>query len=46
LLKSFGVNSRFMVFSRYFFLLNLATAHACAKFLMGQKQVIWTPRKG
>ena len=30
----------------YFVLLNLAAAHALLKFLLGQKQVIWTPRKG
>lgn len=33
-------------FSRYFALLNLASGHACVKFLLGQKQVVWTPRKG
>jgi cellulose synthase/poly-beta-1,6-N-acetylglucosamine synthase-like glycosyltransferase len=41
-----GIKSRILVFARYFFLLNLASAHACAKFLAGKKQVIWTPRKG
>jgi len=30
----------------YFVLLNLASAHAFIKFLLGQKQVMWTPRKG
>jgi len=30
----------------YFTLLNLAATHAFLKFLMGQKQVIWTPRRG
>ncbi|RLB08883.1 MAG: glycosyltransferase family 2 protein [Deltaproteobacteria bacterium] len=30
----------------YFVLLNLASAHAFIKFLLRQKQVIWTPRKG
>lgn len=33
-------------FARYFALLNLAAAHAFAKFIRGQKQVLWTPRKG
>lgn len=33
-------------FSRYFLLINLAAAHACVRFLAGQKQVLWTPRKG
>jgi len=30
----------------YFTLINLASAHAFLKFLMGEKQVLWTPRKG
>ncbi len=30
----------------YFVLLNLASAHAFVKFLKGQKQTTWTPRKG
>jgi len=30
----------------YFVLLNLASAHAFLKFLKGQKQTTWTPRKG
>jgi len=30
----------------YFVLLNLASAHAFFKFLLGQKQVMWIPRKG
>ena len=30
----------------YFSLINLASARAFLKFLMGEKQVIWTPRKG
>lgn len=33
-------------FLNYFFLLNLASAHAFLKFIMGKKQVLWTPRKG
>lgn len=31
---------------QYFVLLNLAAAHAFIKFLLGQKQAVWTPRKG
>jgi len=38
--------SSLVAIPRYFFLLNLASAHAFAKFLMGKKQVLWTPRKG
>jgi cellulose synthase/poly-beta-1,6-N-acetylglucosamine synthase-like glycosyltransferase len=37
---------RGLYFLNYFLLLNLAAGHAFVKFLMGQKQVIWTPRKG
>jgi len=35
-----------LYFLNYFLLLNLAAGHAFVKFLMGQKQVIWAPRKG
>jgi cellulose synthase/poly-beta-1,6-N-acetylglucosamine synthase-like glycosyltransferase len=31
---------------KYFLLLNIASAHAFFKFLLGKKQVIWAPRKG
>ncbi|KAB0666506.1 glycosyltransferase family 2 protein [Oryzomonas japonica] len=44
--KSAGVWGRLLTFSRYFVLLNLASAHAFGKFLLGKKQVVWTPRKG
>jgi cellulose synthase/poly-beta-1,6-N-acetylglucosamine synthase-like glycosyltransferase len=37
---------RLSAFARYFFLINLAAGHAFWKFLKGEKQVIWTPRKG
>ena len=30
----------------YFVLINIASAHAFIKFLLGKKQVMWTPRKG
>ncbi len=30
----------------YFTLINVASGHSLLKFLMGKKQVIWTPRKG
>ena len=33
-------------FMRYFILLNLASAHAFGKFVLGRKQVVWQPRKG
>ena len=41
-----GAVRKLVDFSRYFALLNLACAHACGKFLLRQKQVVWTPRKG
>lgn len=41
-----GHNSRVLYLLNYFALLNLAAAHAFFKFLIGQKQVMWTPRKG
>lgn len=44
--KRAGVWGKLLTFSRYFVLLNLAAAHAFAKFLLGKKQVVWTPRKG
>lgn len=45
-LERAGVGLRLLSFARYFSLLNLACAHAWGKFLLGQKQVLWTPRKG
>lgn len=30
----------------YFALINIAAGHALVKFLRGEKQVLWTPRKG
>lgn len=41
-----GPGSKLITFVRYFALLNLASAHAFLKFMLRQKQVIWTPRKG
>lgn len=38
--------SKLMGHIRYFMLLNLSAGHAFLKFLLGQKQVVWTPRKG
>lgn len=45
-LEKIGISSRIVTFSRYFLLLNVAAAHAFCKFILGKKQVIWTPRKG
>jgi hypothetical protein len=46
LLERNGMKLRVLSFTRYFLLLNLAAAHAFCKFILGKKQVIWTPRKG
>ena len=41
-----GVHVFISRFLHYFLLLNVASAHAFYKFVRGQKQVTWTPRKG
>jgi glycosyltransferase involved in cell wall biosynthesis len=35
-----------LYFFHYFVILNVAAGHAFLKFIMGEKQVLWTPRKG
>lgn len=45
-MERWGVSNTLCSFARYFLLLNLASAHAFLKFLMGEKQILWTPRKG
>ncbi|QWV95852.1 glycosyltransferase family 2 protein [Geomonas nitrogeniifigens] len=45
-LERAGYGSRLLSLGRYFCLLNIAAAHACGKFLLGKKQVLWAPRKG
>lgn len=45
-LESHGYNWPLFKFARYFVLLNISAAHAFGKFIKGQKQVLWTPRKG
>jgi hypothetical protein len=45
-LEAHGFKSRLIVIIRYFALLNLACAYAFMKFILRQKQVTWTPRKG
>ena len=37
---------RILFFVHYFVLLNLTSLHAFVKFLLGKKQVVWSPRKG
>jgi cellulose synthase/poly-beta-1,6-N-acetylglucosamine synthase-like glycosyltransferase len=46
ILENRGQRSRILYLPYYFTLINLASAHAFIKFLLGKKQVIWTPRKG
>ena len=41
-----GHLSRLLYPFNYFVLLNFAAAHAFIKFLLRQKQVMWTPRMG
>jgi cellulose synthase/poly-beta-1,6-N-acetylglucosamine synthase-like glycosyltransferase len=41
-----GYHIHLLYLINYFVLLNLAAAHAFIKFLLGHKQVVWTPRKG
>jgi hypothetical protein len=37
---------KFANLCRYFSLINIACGHAFVKFLLGEKMVTWTPRKG
>jgi cellulose synthase/poly-beta-1,6-N-acetylglucosamine synthase-like glycosyltransferase len=45
-LTKIDIDQKYLYLFKYFFLLNLASAHAFLKFLLRRKQVIWTPRKG
>jgi Glycosyltransferases, probably involved in cell wall biogenesis len=46
LLNVAGIKCRYIDFAKYFCLVNAASAHAFAKFILGKKQVLWLPRKG
>jgi hypothetical protein len=46
ILEKKDIRSQLLYLLNYFTLLNLAAAHAFIKFLLGQKTVMWTPRKG
>jgi len=46
LLEKKNIRPRLLFLLNYFTILNVASAHAFIKFLLGQKTVIWTPRKG
>ncbi|MCI5119828.1 MAG: hypothetical protein D3908_01285 [Candidatus Electrothrix sp. AUS4] len=41
-----GIKLKIVYLCYYFTLINVAAGHAFVKFLMGHKQVLWTPRKG
>lgn len=41
-----GKSSRWLYLPYYFVLVNAGAAHAFLKFLIGKKQVLWTPRSG
>jgi hypothetical protein len=41
-----GVLSQVLFIPYYFCLINIAAGHALIKFLRGEKQILWTPRKG
>lgn len=45
-LESRGYGSMLLRFVHYFALLQAAATHAFARFLLGHKQILWTPRKG
>jgi hypothetical protein len=45
-LEGRGLRSSLTTAAYYFAVLNIACAHAFAKFLTGQKQTIWKPRGG
>ena len=45
-LKDNPICNRFVLFSYYFLLTNIASAQAFGKFILGRKQIMWTPRKG
>ena len=41
-----GFNFKLMYFVFYFSLVNIAFAHALMRFILRQKQILWTPRVG
>jgi hypothetical protein len=46
LLQKLGYASGILYIPYYFTLVNLASAHAAVKFILGKKHILWTPRKG
>jgi cellulose synthase/poly-beta-1,6-N-acetylglucosamine synthase-like glycosyltransferase len=45
-IENWGIKVKYLYLLYYFLLINAASAHAFLKFILGQKQIIWTPRKG
>jgi len=46
LVKRRGMLSRVLFIPYYFCLINIAAGYALIKFIRGEKQILWTPRKG
>ncbi len=46
LVQKAGGPVKVLYLCNYFALINLAAGHAVGKFILGKKQVVWTPRKG
>ncbi len=44
--EKYNFKLKILFFLHYFVLLNIASGHAFFKFILGKKQVVWTPRKG
>ena len=45
-LEKRNIRIKFFYLCHYFLILNFSATHAYINFLLGQKKVIWTPRKG
>jgi cellulose synthase/poly-beta-1,6-N-acetylglucosamine synthase-like glycosyltransferase len=46
MLEKKGMLARLLYIPYYFCLINIAAGHALVRFIRGEKQVLWTPRKG
>jgi cellulose synthase/poly-beta-1,6-N-acetylglucosamine synthase-like glycosyltransferase len=44
--QKFTYKVKLLYIPYYFTLINIAAGHSLLKFLLGKKQIIWTPRKG
>lgn len=45
-MEKYGRRIKALYVPYYFSLINIASAHAFVKFILGQKQILWVPRKG